>query len=139
MFLLSNVLGFGWVTILVGVVSAYGTIDGGWCDASKDKPCKTYVRIYINDKFMDQTKPVDGKFVYDADHQFVSSKIEKSAKIKIEVMYFGSKGEEFVLQSEGTIDNFMKHPYRHGDKLDNGIMRQHNSVNTYVLWEDEFA
>lgn len=135
---LYNFLGFGWVTISLGTVTAYGSIDRGWRDIPKDNACITFIKIYINDKFMDQVEVKCNTYVYDADHQFVSGKIEKSSKIKIEVLYFVRGGEKLVLRTEGTVDDFIKNPYRYSEKLKNGILHENNSINTYVLWKDEF-
>lgn len=108
-------LGSGWLTILVGVVSAFGTIDGGWCDVPKNNPCDPYVKIYINDTLVDQTATVDNTYVFDADHQFISAKIEKSsAIIKIEVWDDdGDYEHDLVLRTEATIEDFIARPKRY--------------------------
>lgn len=119
-------------------MSAFGTIDGGWCDIPRNSPCDPFVRIYIDDQLVDETLPVENTYVYDAEHQFISAKIKRSSIIKIEVLDDDHHGDpELVLRSEGTIDNFMRNPQRFGDKLSSGIVRERNSINTYVLWEDE--
>lgn len=136
-------LGSGWVTILVGVVSAFGTINGGWCDIPVNNPCDPYVKIYINDELMDQTATVDDTYVYDADHQFISAKIEKSSIIKIEVWDDdGDRAHDLVLRSEGNVEDFVTKPYRYGNEVSRGIsapiLPERNSINLFVLWEDEF-
>lgn len=124
---------------MVGVVSAFGTIDGGWCDKTKDDACDTLIRLYIDDNFMDVTSVVDDTYVYDAEYQFISTEIKRSSIIKIEVWDQDNNGEELVLRTEGSIDNFIENPYRSGDKLSSGLIHEHNSINTYVIWEDEFV
>lgn len=126
------------MTILIGVVSAYGLADGNWCDVPKNDACDPFVRIYINDELVDETSKMDNTYVYDADHQFISGKIKKSSKIKIEVLDDdGNDNPELILQTEGTIDDFIKNPYRSGGELSSAIIRERSSINTYVLWEDE--
>lgn len=121
-------------------MAAYGLIGGNWCDVPKNNPCDPFIRIYVNDELVDRTSTVDNTYVYDADHQFISAKIEKSSKIKIEVLDDDSDDKpELILETEGTIDDFIANPYRFGNKLSSGIIRERNSINTYVLWEDEFA
>lgn len=87
---------------------------------------------------MDQVDVKCDTYVYDADHQFITGKIAKSSKIKIEVLYFVRNGEKMVLRTEGTIDDFIENPYRSSTRVRNGILNENNSINTYVLWTDEF-
>lgn len=117
---------------------AYGLIDGSSCDIVLSL-CDPYVKLYIDDVQVLQTAAQEDLCCYNVDTRFVSKKISKSSKIRIEVWdddsgFLGSP-DDLILQTEGDIDSFRDEPVRHGSTF----MGQYTtSIEMTLTWQDEY-
>lgn len=129
--------GYGWLTIQIRNIRAYGLTDGSSCDVTASSVCDPYVKLFINNEKVIQTKPIENLCCLDANVTYQSIKIPKKSSLKIEVWdddsgFFGS-ADDLVQSSEGSIDSFIKTPIRSG-----AVFATHqNLIETIVFWQDE--
>lgn len=127
---------------------AYGKIDGKTsCDDSSDE-CDTYVKFILNNATVNRSETHERTAIHDVNYRYVSDKIPKTSTIKIQVydddsvriFTFANKfiEDDLLLETEGTIDSFLKNPFRSGAIMKKTQLNGQNSINTYVFWEDEY-
>lgn len=137
---LVSILGFGWVTINFKSVRAYGLIDGSRCDIALTNSCDPYVKLYIDGVQVLQTEAQENACCYNVDTKFVSKKVAKTSKIRIEVWdddsgAFFSSPDDLILQAEGDVDSFRDEPIRHGSTF----MGYTSSIEISLSWQDEYV
>lgn len=133
---LFSLAGYGWLTIEIKNVHAYGLADGSGCDVSSS--CDPYVKFFIDGEKVMQTDAKQNTCCYDANAMYQSIKIPKKSAIKIEVWdddsgFFGT-ADDLIMQTQGTIESFMKTSIRVGSVFD----ARRNSIETISFWQDEY-
>lgn len=129
--------GYGWLTIQIRNIRAYGLVDGSSCDVAASSLCDPYVKLEINDEKVIETKPQENICCFDVNATYQTIKIPKTSTIKIEVWdddsgFFGS-ADDLVQSAEGSIDSFIKTPIRDGAVFST----QQNLIETISFWQDE--
>lgn len=77
------------------------------------------------------------KYVYDAEVNYVSGKISKDSKIRIEIWDESSaffETDHLILTTEGNVDTFLKEPLRKGAWVGD----QQNAIETVSFWQDDY-
>lgn len=131
--------GFGWVQINFGWLRAYGLIDGSRCDIALTNSCDPYVMLFIDDVLVLKTEVQENSCCYNVDTKFVSKKIPKTSKIRIEVWDDDSGGifsspDDLIIQAEGDIDSFKDEPVRHGSTF----LGYTSTIEIRLTWQDEY-
>lgn len=86
-----------------------------------------------------QTEAQDNSCCFNVDIKFVSKKVAKTSKIRIEVWDDDSGGifsspDDLIIQAEGDIDSFRDEPVRHGSTF----MGYTSSIEISLTWQDEY-
>lgn len=130
-------LEYGWLTIQIRNIRAYGLTDGSSCDVSATSVCDPYVKLFINDEKVLETTAQENICCFNVNATYQSIKIPKKLTIKIEVWdddsgFFGS-ADDLIQSTEGSIDSFMKTTLRDGAVFST----QQNLIETISFWQDE--
>lgn len=129
-------------------MQAYGDIDKKSCDPAEAKECDPYVKLFINGEEVHRSDSRTNIAIYDLNYRYVSGKIPRNSKIKVEIWdddlfteWFlkpFSTDDDLVLQSEGDVDDFLNNPFRAGVITTGAQFNGQNSISTYSFWEDEY-
>lgn len=125
----------------MGVVHAFGDINGNSCDATKQLHCDIYVKLFINDELIYRSPKKEDSLMYDIKYQYISKLIPKTSIIRIDVWdsdsgLFGSE-DDLILRTQGDVNSFLQNPFRTGTTTKNASPNGQNSINTFVFWKDE--
>lgn len=114
------------------MVQVLGDCDPG---AGSSKLCDIYVKLYINNVMVKQSKTVDNTAMYDAELTYRSGKINKSSKIKIELWDNDDPVKHSrVFDTEGNISSFILEPIRCTYRAN--IYNTTKFVETTTIWID---
>lgn len=135
--LINFLVGYGYLTIKLKNIRAFGLVDGSSCDVSAASVCDPYVKLFINGEKVIQTQARDDICCFDANVTYQSTKISKTSTIKIELWdddsgFFGNP-DDLILESAGSVEAFVKTPIRDGAVIDS----HQNLIETTSFWQDE--
>lgn len=121
-------------------MKAYGLIDGSRCDIALTNSCDPYVKLFIDGVQVLQTEAQENLCCYNIDTKFVSKKIPRNSKIRIEVWDDDSGGifsspDDLIIEAEGDVDSFRDDPIRQGSTF----MGYTSSIEMSLTWQDEYV
>lgn len=120
------------MTIGIKHIRAFSSADGSDCDVSGQ--CDPYVKLFINNEKVNQTKVWENTCCFNANAWYQSIKIPKKSTLKIEIWdddsgFFGT-ADDLILQTQGSIDSFLKTSIH--------LSARKNVMETITFWQDEF-
>lgn len=130
--------GFGWLRMKIRRVIASGEADGSSCETNSNMECDPYLILYIDDEEVIRTPTREDTTHFDANVDYASKKILKTANIKIEVWdddsgFLGSP-DDLIMRTEGNVESFLNNGIREGAKIASLV----NRIETISVWKDDF-